>query len=827
MPAEGSHQQRFKTDFELLKERRSIESEILAIYREQAEVQKNYGKIDSKLAAKAQEHQNKLIKLAKERIELEDQMYDIANKIEAESDIRKKLRLKSRYDEHYHMLRQLMDTQTVEKQNLEIILRELAVLGKVADLEQDRLNKVSAFLGQFGEIFNIHQKYHNGLRKSLGLEGARLRMAAAFAAVFEIIWMTFKTVDESLAKFRISMGMLREDSGRISTSIKEVATQFAHIGVTVEGAANAAMALANEFGGTMKISEDLIETTSILKTQLGVAEDSSAGFLRNMGALTKTTAQAQRHMVYVADALTAAAGIPLNLVMQDVAKMSGNALALVSKMPLAIVKSAVEARKMGTTINKMADASSQILNFTESVQAEMEASVLIGESINLQRARYLAFHGQIVESTKEILNIAKKIDFEHLDYFQMQAFAAATGRSTDELLKMIQADRQLRAARSDASLGLKEEVELYDSLQSKQEAALHNEVLQREMAIKNMANQARLTALQQQWNQLWMETIRVMYPAFDFLLKMATVAVRIGPPIMFVVKSFSMIMNMAGALGVKFVSLSKPLFALATGMKLFANFVSTPVVLIGKLFGALSKFSGLVNVLKFAAPFAKAIPVIGWVITALQFVSSFIGHIKKNMAGGDNFLVAGIKAAGSALIDVFLKPFQGIWNWIMKIFGPGSPSKMMVQIIKGVANGAAAIFDALSYPWRMFLAWLVEKIPYFGKKWAGTIRGGASAIVADMGLSEKQEELATSRTKVATEATAATPTQTVTVVPSEEERKQRETDSEALGNILKSLQTLNENLLAGKIAVYIDGQLLSATLARQTAFKGGYGVNTI
>ncbi len=827
MPITGTEQNRLKTALDIAEERLSIERDISKVLRDRTETLEDSAGVEKKLLDTIQRRAEFADRSGKRRMIMESDLRELMLKAEAEkNDILKQgfetriIQLKKEIEKEEQKFRisQLIYARTKD---------QIVIQKALYEQEKKRFEKSMSYLGHLGDIFKMQQKHYMHLQNSTKLQGRQLMLAASLMATLEMMFETFKNIDDALAKFRITMGMMRKDAERISGDIRNVATEFAHVGVSVESAANAVMALGNEFGGTMKVSKDLVETTALLKSQLGVAEENSAGFFRNMGALTKTTAQSQRYMAYVVDQMTAAAGIPLNLVMQDVAKMSGNALALVSKMPLAIIKTAVEARKLGTTVNKMADASANLLNFTESVQAEMEASVLVGQAINLQRARYLAYQGRIVESTQEILAIAKKIDFEHLDYFQMQAFAAATGRSTDELLKMIQAERQLRQARSDKSLGLQNEVRLYDEIMSRQETALKNESLQRELTVKQMANQARMTALQQQWNQLWMETMRVMYPVFNIVLGLATVLVRIGPQL----TTIGSLLN--GTLGiseklVKVWTNGWPYIWKASagigGFGTKAMAVLAKVVNFRPVFGFFSRFPIILNAIKFAAPFAKAIPVIGWIITAFQFIYNMFKRYQEFTKAGDNPIVAGLKAIGYALYDTLLAPFKGAWNWIKKIFVGESPSQLGLGILKGIIGVQAKIFDALTSPFRRFLAWIVDKIPGMGGL-TEKIRGGMSGALENVGVLEKQKQLA-----VRGPATEVTPITTTTPVKTEltpEQQKQKETDSFTLAEILKSLKDLNANLMSGKIGVYIDGQLMSSTISRQTQFKRGYGVNMV
>ena len=74
----------------------------------------------------------------------------------------------------------------------------------------------------------------------------------------------------------------------------------------------------------------------------------------------------------------------------------------------------------------------------------MEASVLLGREFNLQKARQLAYEGDIAGSMKEALNAAGGIDeFMSLDPVRRQAVADALGVSVNELQKMASQQRDL------------------------------------------------------------------------------------------------------------------------------------------------------------------------------------------------------------------------------------------------------------------------------------------------------------------------------------------------------------------------------------------------
>ena len=821
MPAEGSEQQRLATELQTKLEIRSIERELNKLDDLRKANQVDYIAGNEDIQDQLKKTFNDIEKnLDLQKILAEEILAQTKKIEEAKGDIAK-ADAEVIFDA---MVRQAAKTKA-QGEDLNKTLRgirsRISLEQKIADEQRKQLESAQGFLGKFGTIFNQQQRYYNLLRDTKIVSNKNLLVWSSIGAILSEISTMFLKVDEGLAKFRIYMGMLRPDMERLRTDMLDVATSMTRVGVNIEGVTAATIALGAELGGVHAVSKDLIETTALMKAQLGVAEETSAGFLRNLAAIGKTTAQAQRQMTYMADVLTSAAGVPLNLVMQDVAKMSGNALAIVSKMPMQIIRTAVEARKLGITINKMAESGASLLNFTESVQSEMEAAVLLGENMNVQLSRELAYRGKIAEATQHMLSEARRLNFEAMDFFQKRAFAAAYGFALEDLNKMIVATRQLEEARNNEALGLQAEVALIDKMRSANAATLKDSSLQRELAVKQMANQERIVALTQQWNQLMMEATRVLYPLFDIALSIAIVLVKIGPAVSSIYKILSKISVISTAIASAW---KKVAFAVGLASHTATKFSGVGIKFLAFI-GKLAWVGKIFSALSFAAPLLKAIPVIGWIITSFQLIYNFskrIGKAWELLKQGKigEAIVEGLKAVVGALYDTLIQPFVDAFKWIMKWFGGHSPSYIGLSIVKGITSVGARLFDALSWPWRKFLAWVVDKVPFMGGI-AKKIRGGITGAMEDMGAIENKSTIKTEAIPTISSEKAAEAA-TTTVV-----QQQQEQNTMALAEILKAINTLNANLMSGKIGIYLDGQLLSATLARNTSFRGGYGVNNM
>lgn len=815
----------------------------------------------------------------------------------------------------------------------------------------------------------------------MGVKSSKL--AFTYGAILTVLKSTFdlfKSLDKSAWEFRKATGMTREGMAGIRTAVDKTAISMMHIGVTADSLYKSISELGKSMGGIHNVSIDLAKNISVMSAQLGISEELSARFLRNMGAMTKSTMQSQSDTMYMAQYMSEAAGVNLGQVMGDVASRLSTTLMMMSRLPNAALKTAIELRRMGSSMDSAARGSAHILDFTQNIQEEMEASVLLGRSINLQRARELAYAGKLEESTQEILKITKQNHFEKMDYFQKKAFAAATGRSVDELMNMLQVDREISNVRDKGTDAQKAQLKLYEKMKNENAAAAKARAKDVGYQLTQKSNQERITAITAKWNQILAQAGEWLLPVIDNLLsaiipamdlgkaffawtgafKLVTAGIsriytslrtlvalpaRIATGFMSVARAilylpftianiatrlsrFPMISNMIMGVATRLLPIwlkieetvrriGQWFIPLINGVRRLGQFLApvgriftsifgaigrfgagvgrvfaaigrfiAPVVRffgelwqlagrilapIGKFFGFLGKVGGVVGRFAgFIGFFAKWIPILGWVITAFQF----IGNLFKRLHGiGEAFkggilngIWFGIKAIGGAIYDTLIQPFVDVWNWVKSIFVGKSPSKLALGILNGIASIGAKMFSVLIWPYKMAFKFIANAAMMLGKLiwkgitayfnmwksigtlvWNGVKSLGTIAIKALKGVLGGVWNFITSPFKavanffkkpVESRAQAAY-VPAVTVSPSgtkietgkkgaagdkKEEKEAAKPMSEETG---KQIVALLEKILAKDTNVKMDGQLLGTSLARQTEFRGGYGVNKV
>ena len=197
-------------------------------------------------------------------------------------------------------------------------------------------------------------------------------------------------------------------------------------------------AIAEEFGNINEASMQLGAQMKWTAYFSGVTAENQAKIMGAMAATSSSSLENLQSQMMATKELTKAAGIPFAAVMEDVAENTKLFAEFAKDGGKNIMLAAVEAKKMGVSLSEVASISESLLNFEDSIAAQMEASMLLGREINLDRARQLNFAGDQVGMLKEInAQVGSEAEFNKMNVLARRSLAAAVGLSTEELGNLI------------------------------------------------------------------------------------------------------------------------------------------------------------------------------------------------------------------------------------------------------------------------------------------------------------------------------------------------------------------------------------------------------
>ena len=225
----------------------------------------------------------------------------------------------------------------------------------------------------------------------------------------------------------------------------KLASRFAGIGPTVAASKQSIEAIYSALGSTEKLSDSTLKTFIKLNTFAGFSADALAKFQ----TFAKLSAQDAGKMV------TNMANVALNSIkvnklaisqkqlLTDVSNTSATIQIRFAKQPEALIKSVVAAKKLGLEMDQLEDIASSLLNFEDSIAAEMEAELLTGKQLNFEKARELALQGKTAEAAQLLVDQVGGIEeFNKLNIIQQEALAKTLGMNRQGFSEMLQAQEK-------------------------------------------------------------------------------------------------------------------------------------------------------------------------------------------------------------------------------------------------------------------------------------------------------------------------------------------------------------------------------------------------
>ena len=235
----------------------------------------------------------------------------------------------------------------------------------------------------------------------------------------KFLWNIFMSAQNAMQDFRRSTGFTIKQTQNMQSQLHILRGEYAHLGLTLENITGLYSAFANEMkdinfqahlNTLTNYGESLMTTYSIFMSSLGALGGQviakSHMVFSGFGKLTDT--EKQTALIKTLN-LTNKWGTSFAQVMGDVANASEDTLSMLRGNVVELIKSANRARIYGIQLQTITRSASNILNFEQSISSQMQASVMLGKRINLNRARELAFLGKHSDLADQINNIVQQI----------------------------------------------------------------------------------------------------------------------------------------------------------------------------------------------------------------------------------------------------------------------------------------------------------------------------------------------------------------------------------------------------------------------------------
>ena len=469
-----------------------------------------------------------------------------------------KVQLKEQYDLEIKMLK-AMEEQNAAKQKakpLFQLLKENA--GSIAD-KIDKSGTLSKVLS--GGIKSV-------------LTPMRL-LELAIVGVFDAMVSVDKLNGELAKNLNISVS----EAAELSTELSEAANKSGSINITTKGLGEALMAANGELGiFNTTIDDNLILFQELQKTA-GLTYQELSGVKSITDATGGDLAKNTKEIMAQARLTGQRFGVALNEkeILKDISNVSKATTLSLGKNPGQIASAVSATKALGMEMSKVEGIADSLLNFESSIEKELEAELLLGKDINLEKARQAALNNDIATVAEEIAKQAgSAAEFGEMNRIQQQALADAVGMSREELASSLFVQEQIGNLTG-------EEYELRKQQIEKLEAkGLSQAQIKEKLGKQSITDLKNQNSVQENLNKS--------------VKKLKELFVSIAGPLMQIINPIVEILVPAvGALGYAFEALGTPLRFVADVLSSIVGYISDSLPLMNALIAGATTYLYLKN----------------------------------------------------------------------------------------------------------------------------------------------------------------------------------------------------------------------------------------
>ena len=444
-----------KKQLDIAKKRRSLESDILDSIKEMADAGLKLTKGQKERLAAAEKEaklQDTISTLTQDRQNFEKDIHKMRRQgnaeLKATSDLSENV-----YNSISDQAEKSGELSDLNKEFLGIIndlsgeLKSVEEIDKIrADLGSDITEEMEEYLDGVRAVAAINEK-NKAMSESIdeatgGMVGKAKDFAKAFATNPLAVMLTAATA--ILVKFSANLDAIGETFGAIgvkefSSDLMAADAEMAKLGYDSGTAASITEELSGNFGVGVKDAMGMAVQVGDMSKALGLSvQEGSAlmGTLTQIGGMTPQQAEDTSKM---AAQLAQANNVNPSQVMKDIAGSSETFAKFGGQGSEELIKAAVHAAKLGTSLDAVAATMEGMLDFQDSTTKAMEASIMLGRDINVQKMQELSLAGDaagVLEEQKRLLGDAN--DWEQLNVLEKKKLAEALGLTVEQAAKMVQ-----------------------------------------------------------------------------------------------------------------------------------------------------------------------------------------------------------------------------------------------------------------------------------------------------------------------------------------------------------------------------------------------------
>jgi len=377
--------------------------------------------------------------------------------------------------------------------------------GDQAATISDKFKSAGHYAGQMGK----------NLSKSLGPAAAIGFLVAKFVEAF-------KFIDSSSGEVAKNFGISAKEGRKLVAASNQAAMNSGDLLISTKDVLAAQTSLNAQFGTSVEFAGEFAAEFALVQERTGLSSKAMGRFAEQSMIVGGSIKDQLANVQEVTMAMNAQEEVSFSQkeIQEGIADISSRALLTAGRNTKELANQVFQSKLLGVSQSQLENIGSSLLDFSSSIESEMEAELLLGRQINLERARAAALAGDNATLAAEIRKeIGTSADFQKLNVIQQNALAKAMGMTTDELAKSLIQQEKLNTIRESGFKDLSDAQEQYNK--ALKEGNLSEELknnLQKAGLLnqfESATQQEKMNALMEKFQDLFIRLAEPLMPVLD------------------------------------------------------------------------------------------------------------------------------------------------------------------------------------------------------------------------------------------------------------------------------------------------------------------------
>jgi hypothetical protein len=345
-----------------------------------------------------------------------------------------------------------------------------------------------------GPIQNL-TKPISGLLEKIPLVGGLLGGVVDMMATFMDYSMN---ANSQFVKMGRELGLSADESQKLANNFSNYANSTNDVFVNSKKLYEAQIGLSKQLGTTSILSNEILSTNIRLKDVLGLEEDIQANIAQTSVITGKESANIVGNVIAQVNNLKKAglATQDYKAVLKEVSNLGGYLGLSFAKYPEKLTKAVLQTKAMGLELKQLDAIADSFLDYESSITKEMEAQILTGKEINLNKAREAFLNNDLVTAAEEITKqVGSTEEFLGMNRIAAESLASTFGMTRDTMADMLKKQEFLAKIGAKEGQSAKEQYELAKKKFGTLQEISNEQEKQQYQALASGAANERLAAL--------------------------------------------------------------------------------------------------------------------------------------------------------------------------------------------------------------------------------------------------------------------------------------------------------------------------------------------